>query len=285
MKRPVVWLLLGCLLQVASVAGQPTLRGLNSTSPESRRKLLDISGKKEMVRDDTEMVQVPFDCDTGFANWKFGWSNAKKLYCCKKVGRACVHDCKAGKTSQWSNEKKGYCCKTQHLGCEAQEPFDCEAGFADWKYGWGNAKKEYCCQHHDKGCMEKVIAPTEAPLFDCDAGFADWKFGWSTTKKDYCCKKEGRGCLHDCNAGLSHWSTKWSTEKKGYCCKTKKLGCESHVIKDLELFDCDAGFADWKYGWSTAKKAILLQPPRQRLHCRHHGSACSGVEAAADRYI
>jgi len=162
MKRPVVWLLLGCLLQVASVAGQPTLRGLNSTSPESRRKLLDISGKKEMVRDDTEMVQVPFDCDTGFANWKFGWSNAKKLYCCKKVGRACVHDCKAGKTSQWSNEKKGYCCKTQHLGCKAQEPFDCEAGFADWKYGWSNAKKEYCCQHHDKGCMEKMVAPTQA---------------------------------------------------------------------------------------------------------------------------
>jgi hypothetical protein len=181
-----------------------------------------------------------FDCDAGVANWKLGWSQAKK----------------------------DHCCQTLHVGCE----FDCEAGYSNWKQGWSDKKKEYCCEVAKKGCKEdeliedekeaeeKVIVeekkngsfnatgavPANATEpFDCDAGFANWEKGWSEPKKEWCCKEKSMGCPFDCDAGVDNWENGWSEDKKEFCCEHTDVGCK---------FDCDAGFPKWETGWSEEKK-------------------------------
>merc|ERR1719189_3374840 len=32
------------------------------------------------------------------------------------------------------------------------EPYDCDAGFANWMQGWSVAKKAWCCSNKGKGC-------------------------------------------------------------------------------------------------------------------------------------
>merc|ERR1719384_1838033 len=31
----------------------------------------------------------------------------------------------------------------------SSEPYDCDAGFANWQAGWSVPKKEWCCRVHD----------------------------------------------------------------------------------------------------------------------------------------
>jgi cell division protein FtsB len=175
---------------------------------------------------------IEYDCEAGFPNWKLGWSDAKKTYCCKK----------------------------EQKGCE----FDCDAGFANWKAGWSPAKKEYCCAKVQKGCPEdekkqdaKEALDAEekkngtfnstgaAKPFDCDAGLSNWEKGWSDAKKEWCCQAESKGCPFDCEAGVDNWENGWSPDKKEFCCEHADVACK---------FDCAAGFPNWELGWSEEKK-------------------------------
>jgi hypothetical protein len=78
-----------------------------------------------------------------------------------------------------------------HLPSKAEatgetDPFDCVAGFFDWKTAWSNEKKAWCCKHKRRGCDG---------IFDCKAGKANWKLGWSARKKQWCCEKVKFGCV------------------------------------------------------------------------------------------
>merc|ERR1712045_96520 len=52
----------------------------------------------------------------------------------------------------WSVPKKEWCCRVHGKGCPNQgggcvtssEPYDCDAGFANWMVGWSVAKKAWC---------------------------------------------------------------------------------------------------------------------------------------------
>eukprot|EP00928_Gymnodinium_smaydae_P076432 TRINITY_DN59461_c0_g1_i1.p1 TRINITY_DN59461_c0_g1~~TRINITY_DN59461_c0_g1_i1.p1 ORF type:complete len:206 (-),score=60.76 TRINITY_DN59461_c0_g1_i1:71-688(-) len=50
-------------------------------------------------------------------------------------------------------------------GCSGQstDPFDCEAGKANWKYGWSDSKKEWCCANKQIGCPETTPPPPPPP--------------------------------------------------------------------------------------------------------------------------
>lgn len=71
-----------------------------------------------------------FDCMAEAANWELGWSDAKKEYCCKAIGVACMPN------------------------------FNCQAGATTWMTGWSDAKKKYCCKSVGLGCR---VAATAAP--------------------------------------------------------------------------------------------------------------------------
>merc|ERR1712060_707235 len=34
-------------------------------------------------------TSLPYDCESGFANWMAGWSVAKKAWCCSNEGKGC----------------------------------------------------------------------------------------------------------------------------------------------------------------------------------------------------
>mmetsp|Transcript_20085 Transcript_20085/g.53850 ORF Transcript_20085/g.53850 Transcript_20085/m.53850 type:complete len:548 (+) Transcript_20085:2-1645(+) len=208
-----------------------------------------LEEKKQLEEDKTkEAPAAPapaaepesFDCEAGAANWKLGWSQAKK----------------------------DHCCRTLHVGCE----FDCDAGFSNWKKGWSDKKKEYCCEEAKKGCKEdeaiedekeaeekKVVeekkngsfnATGDMPAgatepYNCDAGLPNWEKGWSDQKKEWCCKEKSLGCPFDCDAGVENWEDGWSEDKKEFCCESTDVGCK---------FDCAAGLPKWETGWSEAKK-------------------------------
>jgi len=108
-------------------------------------------------------TSLPFDCAAGFSNWKAGWSQPKKAWCC-------THE---------------------HKGCEvpASLPFDCAAGYFNWKIGWSQPKKTWCCAHEHRGCEVSASLP-----YDCNAGYVNWKLGWSESKKTWCCHHEHKGC-------------------------------------------------------------------------------------------
>merc|ERR1711870_72672 len=56
--------------------------------------------------------------------------------------------------------QEGVCCRVHGKGCPNQgggcvtssEPYDCDAGFANWMAGWSVPKKAWCCANKGKGC-------------------------------------------------------------------------------------------------------------------------------------
>jgi len=174
--------------------------------------LKDTGSSGSDVRDgdvQEESLNPEFDCAADVQNRRFGWSNAKKEWCCIHANTECDFDCTAGfRTwrSGWSDAKKEWCCIHQQIGC------DCTAGeVANWKEG----KATWCCQNDLIGCG-----------FNCSAGYSNWQRGWSTLKKEYCCKNELRGCTFDCSEDWSNRTLAWPPIKKAWCCKTEGAGCE-----------------------------------------------------------
>jgi len=76
----------------------------------------------------------PFNCGLGFLNWKAGWSQTKKQWCCR------VH-------------KKGCPAPGEGWGAIAAAQYDCNAGIENWVKGWSTLKKTWCCNTQRKGCI------------------------------------------------------------------------------------------------------------------------------------
>merc|ERR1712048_1067748 len=87
-------------------------------------------------------------------------------------------------------DKREWCCHHKGLACPHTSPYDCRAGYSNWRAEWSVAKKEYCCSHGGRGCSDEGI-------FDCHAGFMNWRNGWSLAKKEWCCHHKGVACMHD----------------------------------------------------------------------------------------
>jgi hypothetical protein len=50
------------------------------------------------VAQDGPTTSLPFHCDTGYSNWRVGWSADKQTWCCQNEGKGCTgcHDTKEG---------------------------------------------------------------------------------------------------------------------------------------------------------------------------------------------
>mmetsp|Transcript_81314 Transcript_81314/g.143462 ORF Transcript_81314/g.143462 Transcript_81314/m.143462 type:complete len:559 (+) Transcript_81314:101-1777(+) len=128
-------------------------------------------------------------------------------------------------------------CTLQEASCQSlsvtikvktSQPFDCAAGYSNWKAGWSSPKKAWCCSHENRGCEGHVAF---SKPYDCAAGYANWQHGWSTSKKAWCCSNEQKGCgggqklEYDCNAGLANAAKGWSAPKKDWCCQNEHKAC------------------------------------------------------------
>jgi hypothetical protein len=70
------------------------------------------------------------------------------------------------------------------------DPYDCDAGYANWEAGWSPDKKTWCCQSKQMGCP----SPAASDPYDCDAGYTNWQAGWSDFKIQWCCENKQKGC-------------------------------------------------------------------------------------------
>merc|ERR1719346_687888 len=142
--------------------------------------------------------------------------------------------------SAWLPAKREWCCHNRALGCmktTTTQPYDCNAGYANWEAGWSTGKKSWCCEKFGKACDP----------YDCSYTNVDT---WQPSKKAYCCPKTGKGCPtttsvpYDCNAGYANWEAGWPTGKKSWCCE--KFG------KACDPYDCIYTNVDT---WQPSKKA------------------------------
>merc|ERR1712113_888952 len=96
----------------------------------------------------------PFDCNAGYDEWPMqwvkGWAGAKKLYCCKTVGRGCPSELPPPSGAPPSG-----------LPAEPDTgPYDCEAGYHPCytclEKHWSANKLNWCCQKKGKGCKSNA---------------------------------------------------------------------------------------------------------------------------------
>lgn len=234
-------------------------------------------------------VDDTFDCTEGADNWRTGWSDTKKSYCCGSGKVVCdAYDCKAqlDTAAMWPVSQRAWCCMNKGLGCLTTTTtilplYDCETGKATWER-WGDSQKSYCClavglscdpydcsqtdasawspSKQSWCCSERGTGCTTSPAvtYDCDAGYANWETGWSTAKKQYCCNTANKACdPFDCRGEADSWAT----TKKSYCCDNSGVGCRVTAA----LYNCSAGVVNWEKGWSSGKKMYC---------CQHTGTAC-----------
>lgn len=69
----------------------------------------------------------------------------------------------------------------QAEGGQAEQEFDCGAGYLNWRKDWSSTKKDWCCHHRGRGCSAD---------FNCEAD----PEGWTERQRDWCCSRRGIGC-------------------------------------------------------------------------------------------
>jgi len=185
----------------------------------------------------------------------------KKIWCCQHDNRGCLpststttstFNCQAASPNSWPANHRTWCCKNRNLGCTAgttsarnpsSDPYDCNAGLMNWKFGWSAKKEAWCCREKKVGCRDGTT--TSLPVapwhpFNCNEDFATWRSTWSHPKRQWCCRNFQKACEgttqepYDCTAGYRNWQTGWSQKKRQWCCKSYNRGC-TDVLKEYEL--------------------------------------------------
>merc|ERR1712183_1268226 len=190
-------------------------------------------------------TSLPYDCESGFAQWETTWSPAQQEFCCSTMGRGC--------TTALPETTPTVPPTRPPAPSGPVDPFNCAV---DPENTWAADKKEWCCRVHDRGCPptapppQPIVMPVPQPIapaadpYNCADGFANWQAGWSVAKKEWCCRVHGKGCPnqgggcatvaptaapiaepYDCEAGFANWMAGWSVAKKAWCCSNKGKGC------------------------------------------------------------
>merc|ERR1712045_1104502 len=165
------------------------------------------------------MGSLPYDCESGFAQWETTWSPAQQEFCCSTMGRGCSTT--ALPAPPPTNPPTPFPTPPPTppppppptrpapppptrppAPSGPVDPFNCAV---DPENTWAADKKEWCCRIHHVGCPPTapppmpIIMPAPQPVapadpYNCADGFANWQAGWSVPKKEWCCRVHGKGC-------------------------------------------------------------------------------------------
>lgn len=233
----------------------------------------------ENATDFQDKYAMTYDCNAGAANMKFGWSGAKKSWCCAVKHIGC-----GGHYHYYGGPRYGggpHYGDGPHYGGGPHygtyhDAFDCSAGYAMRHNGWSHAKKSWCCVHKGVDCWHPHHT---SQAYDCAAGYGNCWAGWSDSKKLWCSKYKGVHCKPQkrfncddpdvywssrrqqwcfdknghvyCNADRSKMPVRWSHDKRAYCCHTEGKGCHGHH-HHLRPYNCKSG-GDMN-SWPITKK-------------------------------
>jgi len=207
-------------------------------------------------------TSLPYDCESGFAQWETTWSPAQQEFCCSTMGRGCTTALPettptipptpfptpppTPPPTQPPTPPPTQPPTRPPAPSGPTDPFNCAV---DPENTWAADKKEWCCRIHHRGCPptapppQPIFMPAPQPVapaadpYNCADGFANWQAGWSVPKKEWCCRVHGKGCPnqgggcvtsskpYDCNAGFANWMAGWSVAKKAWCCSNEGKGC------------------------------------------------------------
>ncbi|CAK9113002.1 unnamed protein product, partial [Durusdinium trenchii] len=238
---------------------------------------------KIIYKDVTVHHTIDIDCNSGYSNWYYGWSNYKKHYCCSHEKRGCP--------GTWKGFAHGHIHVTvqKGVGTATGKIYDCQAGFNNWLHGWSDSKKKWCCGKEQKGCVK----------FHCDH---DAVSTWGAEKRDWCCGNFQKGCAATtlsplgCDTPCHHagesstckdrrieWASHHVFSGKGNACElaysqiqvecdvcrsctVQAAGCEVHAVAK-DPYDCDAALNNFFRAWS---------PPKKQWCCNNRGKGCEG---------
>jgi len=184
-----------------------------------------------------------YDCARGYSNWRNGWSEGKKHWCCHNRGLGCA-DVSYPRTYPGSFPQEYRDVHTDYARVQLDDHYDCTAGYRNWKVGWAASKKDYCCHHRGLACPQvnypetypgqfppayQEVYPDEYQNHKQYGGFGDESYVRYDEPHDDRQHREFYGSRvhlpYDCAAGYSNWHVGWSVRKKEYCCQQGGLGC------------------------------------------------------------
>mmetsp|Transcript_20995 Transcript_20995/g.48759 ORF Transcript_20995/g.48759 Transcript_20995/m.48759 type:complete len:277 (-) Transcript_20995:86-916(-) len=187
-----------------------------------------------------------------------------KKHACSEARKRVLDECP--ECSECELDDSGCAATVVGVTSTSTAPFDCLAGYSDWKKQWSPEKRKYCCSQKEDTCH---------PLEKLAPGGGDLTVGASRTALHY-----------DCLAGLDEWKTKWIKEKQEWCfCVQDKIplsrkNCPSaspseRTLNTLgtgssQLFDCRTGSHSGPSGphaWSDAKRSWCCK--QEEIHCDH----------------
>merc|ERR1712037_157866 len=106
-------------------------------------------------------TSLPYDCESGFAQWETTWSPAQQEFCCSTMGRGCTTARPETTptvpptpfpTPPPTPPPQPIIMPVPQPVAPPADPYNCADGFANWQAGWSVPKKEWCCRVHGKGC-------------------------------------------------------------------------------------------------------------------------------------
>lgn len=167
---------------------------------------------------DVEGERLAINCSVDSEHWERGWSELKKLYCCKEVGKGC--EARNGGAEMPA---------AQASPSNRSTLYDCGAGWSDWYVRWTAQKQAWCCQSVGRGCL--VPNSSAHDMEYCNAT-RNPVHNWSPVKKEWCCWFRGLGCpgtstlaQFDCTGEA--FAAAWSIPKQRWCCNNLLVGCET----------------------------------------------------------
>lgn len=172
-----------------------TSRGAAATARATSRLAVLCAARLASIASDSTTSSLPFDCLAGSFNWEEGWSDEKKVWCCKHGSKGCSTTGAPVPAAASTTAEAPRPATARAEASTTSANYDCMEGWFNWRSGWSLGKKTWCCEHAHKGCYEKEDETTTTMLdFDCSAGLDTWEKLWSREKQHWCCEHESRGC-------------------------------------------------------------------------------------------
>lgn len=250
------------LTTTATVTATTTVTITTTTTKSMRTTATTSTSTTQLLLTSTAQ---PFDCQSGIT-----WSPAKKDWCCKHEGLACV------------TTRKPITVRPHSTTTVTSKSFNCRRGLSKWSTAWNVAKVVWCCEHEKLGCPSTTTARKvlidDSKHYDCEVSVQNQKEDWLANKTEWCCKHRRIGCSeahvsakpskpYDCQAGLDNWKSGFVAggAKSEWCCLHERLWCPTEEPRagKPKPYDCEDIASE--ESWSVAQKEWC---------CKKEGRGC-----------
>jgi len=241
-----------------------TRTGTTTSMPDS-----DIGMSGHGHASASSMSSLPFDCSADFHNWRIGWSEGKKAWCCLQEGRGCPPTSTTSYRQKADRQDEDD--EDTDEDTDEEEAKEEDDGSED-KIKHGGHRRHPSeraeASRHKRGRRRSTAAPAEHSTTS-----APRKIRATTTART-----SSSGTQHETSQAAQRTSNfnpydcsdvegmfDWSGAHRSWCCMIKGVGCPR---TSPAPYDCETGLYEWETAWSDAKKIWC---------CPLTGAGCTGA--------